>query len=1381
MKTTRLLSLLLCATLVFTLLPIAAFAAGIWDGGATQPVGVGTPLSPYRIGTGRELKWFANRVNGGDTGIHAILTADILLNDTGNWQNWATSPPANTWTPIGNAEYIFKGVFDGQGYTVSGVYINGTDSYQGLFGYIGAEGTGTVKNVKVASSYIKGQSYVGGICGYMSFFSEISGCASGATVIGTIDYSGGIAGIIVINSSLRNCRNTGSVTGGNCTGGIAGSSNGTVTDCANQGTVGGSGSWIGGLIGMNYSALSNSYNNGNVSVSIGNYVGGVCGTNGEGGTIANVYSTGSVTGGWSVCGYTMAGSSITNVYFLGSPLNNGLGSHAGAGTTVNISAQQFASGEAAYLMGATYGQTLGSGGDPLPVFRTSDNSNAVYRLTYMNEAAVHATQYYNAGDAVSSDDITPPIMNGGAFLDWEGLPDTMPAQDVTATANSTPAPPQIMTASLPSGAAHKAYSTRIEATGTAPIAFSVVSGALPAGLTLNKATGEITGTPVEAGSSTLVIRAQNDYGQNDKEFILDVSDEMPGNGGSNDPYQIWTASHLIQFADKVNTTADTRFYAVLMADIALNDTSDWEDWGTTAPANTWTPIGINPTYSFKGGFDGSNHTISGVYINSSDNNVGLFGHISAATTVKNLNLLRSYIKGNENVGGICGSLMTLCKLENCRNAAVVTGAKYIGGVCGSVTAANASILNCQNDGIVTGPQQAGGIAGVNSGTVDACRNSGTVQGGVSGNAIGGICGNNGGAISSAYSTGSVSGNLNIGGICGLIGGLSSNIATLTNVYNSGNVTGPANSAAICGATNVYCSLTGCYYLVSSATSGIGYNAASYAAVSNTAAQYASGEVAYALGAAFGQTLNTDDAPVFRVSDPNNAVYRLTYKNGETQHAVQYYNAGNTVSAEAIEPPTSGAGSFLGWDTLPTEMPAEDVIASAMFGNTPPVAKATVPTQNVEEGATTNFDADDIAEDAENDTLTITAIVTVPTFGTATASLGGNGVVTITGVAAGSTSVTVTVSDGTDTVDVTVPIEVASASPVNNPPTAKATTPTQSVKAGETTGFDADDIAEDANNDTLTITAIVTIPASGTAMASLSNGTVTITGVAAGSTSVTVTVSDGTDTVDVTVPIEVVAASPGTYALTITGGTGGSITQGSSGNYAAGAVINIAASPDANYAFAGWTSSGGGVFGDADSAATTFTMPAQSVTITASFIYTGSSGGGPAPTYRTRLLRDSATGIQISGSAIHRRAVLTVKDMALHPEGCCTACDAIRKAQNDNQLILGFDIDLTQGFHGSLTISVPVDNRHDGQTVTMLHCINGRLETLTATVVNGQATFTVTSLSPFAVTSGLLTPDFVVTDPPKTGDAAAQTGYVMLGLTALCALYPVMRRRKKERG
>ncbi|MDR3148693.1 MAG: S-layer homology domain-containing protein, partial [Oscillospiraceae bacterium] len=146
----------------------------------------------------------------------------------------------------------------------------------------------------------------------------------------------------------------------------------------------------------------------------------------------------------------------------------------------------------------------------------------------------------------------------------------------------------------------------------------------------------------------------------------------------------------------------------------------------------------------------------------------------------------------------------------------------------------------------------------------------------------------------------------------------------------------------------------------------------------------------------------------------------------------------------------------------------------------------------------------------------------------------------------------------------------------------------------------------------------TYASSNTAVATVSsNGT--ITGVGYGSCVITVTATftctdtDGSTivkTVTTQVPVTVEEGGGSVlYALTVTAGTGGSITANPSGNYAPGAVVNITASANSGYKFDGWVSSNGGTFGSVGSASTTFTMPGNSTTVTANFTRTSGGGGG----------------------------------------------------------------------------------------------------------------------------------------------------------------------------
>ena len=89
--------------------------------------------------------------------------------------------------------------------------------------------------------------------------------------------------------------------------------------------------------------------------------------------------------------------------------------------------------------------------------------------------------------------------------------------------NRPPMPPTIVAESLPDGMEGEAYSSRLTAKGTAPITWSIVSGVLPEGLSLNEDTGEISGTPAGEGTEVFTVMAVNDLGEDVKEFSITIA------------------------------------------------------------------------------------------------------------------------------------------------------------------------------------------------------------------------------------------------------------------------------------------------------------------------------------------------------------------------------------------------------------------------------------------------------------------------------------------------------------------------------------------------------------------------------------------------------------------------------------------------------------------------------------------------------------------------------------------------------------------------------------------------------------------------------------------------------------------------------------------
>ena len=180
------------------------------------------------------------------------LGADIILNDTTNWKEWENNAPKNSWRPI-----RLNGTFDGNGKVISGVYINSSDENQGLFRL--APGIGTVKNLGVIASFVKGDIYVGILGG--SSISRIVNCYVEGKVIGR----GAVGGLIGSNSNtIMNCYSKVEVYGiSGSVGGLVGSnsSSGTITNSFASGNVLGI-HWTGGLVGSNSDgSVINSYYN----------------------------------------------------------------------------------------------------------------------------------------------------------------------------------------------------------------------------------------------------------------------------------------------------------------------------------------------------------------------------------------------------------------------------------------------------------------------------------------------------------------------------------------------------------------------------------------------------------------------------------------------------------------------------------------------------------------------------------------------------------------------------------------------------------------------------------------------------------------------------------------------------------------------------------------------------------------------------------------------------------------------------------------------------------------------------------------------------------------------------------------------------------------
>ena len=251
------------------------------------------------------------------------------------------------WEPIGSMGIPFEGIYDGNNFEITDLYIETTNSFLGLFGF----STGVIKNLTVKGEiyaennpdYPYAHSYAGGICGAINNNALIDNCISYVNVDGD-SYLGGICGAVLRSDNqavgyeiadITNCINYGNVLGddsamkhenGMYYGGIVGFNTGIVSGCTNNGKVEIYGSkiqYVGGIMGfdtMIYKygmdpnddfskyASTNNINNGDVLGE--QYVGGITGSNNL--PLEDCVNNGKVEGNYIVGGITGVNGTASN-------------------------------------------------------------------------------------------------------------------------------------------------------------------------------------------------------------------------------------------------------------------------------------------------------------------------------------------------------------------------------------------------------------------------------------------------------------------------------------------------------------------------------------------------------------------------------------------------------------------------------------------------------------------------------------------------------------------------------------------------------------------------------------------------------------------------------------------------------------------------------------------------------------------------------------------------------------------------------------------------------------------------------------------------------------------------------------------------------------
>ena len=770
-------------TMLMLVMAIIMPYGGAWA--QTPPSkGDGKVGNPYIITTAEELKWFRDEVNSGNNEICAKIADNVEVIDMStvcHVEDKSQNLIEKSWEPIGKYDYRYqyRGTFDGNGKTITNLYINASQLKVGLFGYtykgtiknltfeyanvtntkdytgilVGDIENSNLQNIKISNTcQIKGGKYTGGIAGYLD--GNAYNCVNYATVQG-IQYVGGLCGKYSrTGNSMTACANYGNVTASSQrVGGLVGYfDSGTIQDCANYGGVKGT-DYIAGMAGsVNKGKIQNVFSYGNISVTNKTQrVGMVFG-----------YSHYGATEGM-VAYYSGAKLIVNGQEQTVKAFGNGKPSEDNA---TGFTKDQLKSGVVAYLLQqnasseAKWGHNLANNGDSYPVI---GSEHQVY--------ADNTTLNCKTNEVVTGSFTNNPTSS--AIKYQHGTTNHHVATDATCTEAATKEYWQCQDCL-------KTYSDS----------------------QLTKELTDVTDTEHPALGHNY---NEDGYCKRCQHYVAVKPSE------DNGVYLIAKPCHLAWFRDYVNGTivdeggvAGTTHpsaSAMLTADIDLKNYCHAAEDGKELLS--WIPIGNNNN-KWKGKMDGQGHTISNLYIKTAQDYVGLFGYTDGATIqdlifdnakVENVNttgtntsytgILVGYaygyspahikgikttknctVIGQEDTGGIVG--FAQINLENCENHSSVKSTKSVGGIAGR--SAEINIRRSTNYGTVENNKTyIGGIIGYAYETsIEDCANYGKISS--TGLYTGGIAGQtvDNSSIQNVFSYGDVTNNKNTNLYSGII-------------------------------------------------------------------------------------------------------------------------------------------------------------------------------------------------------------------------------------------------------------------------------------------------------------------------------------------------------------------------------------------------------------------------------------------------------------------------------------------------------------------------------------------------------------------------------------------------------------------------------------
>ena len=479
-----------------------------------QPATYNEESEKYEISNAGQLYWFAEQVNSGNASLNAVLTTDIVVNETVLAADGSLGADPDTlrmWRSIGDdAENIFKGTFDGQGHTISGLYFS-NDSNESdvmcasLFGL----SAGIIQNVGLEDSYLNHYNISAGICA--SNNGQIVNCYNAGTILGYC-----ASGICIENSdngSIENCYNTGVIRGFGLVAGICNMNAGSMKDCYNNNDI----------IVMTDSTIIDENDE-------KSYASGICNINGSSGRIENCYHVGQVSGADvnnNICNLN-AGQIENSYYDCNICDKDAITQNESSAVVKNVESKttkQFASGEVTYLLNGdqsvrAFYQNLAK--EKYPTLNQKSKVVMQLEMIYDESFGEDATTnkiYHIAGDTIALETSPDKAYTYQYFVNGKQIekPNYTLTGNTKMTVKRVPVEIELSEIDTIQLTCQKKMTMDLTKylknfVDLKPVQFQLATGSkLPDGLKLTE-DGMLSGTPKKAATvkTTIVLTAEND-------------------------------------------------------------------------------------------------------------------------------------------------------------------------------------------------------------------------------------------------------------------------------------------------------------------------------------------------------------------------------------------------------------------------------------------------------------------------------------------------------------------------------------------------------------------------------------------------------------------------------------------------------------------------------------------------------------------------------------------------------------------------------------------------------------------------------------------------------------------------------------------------------